>query len=119
MFYKVFLESLHSKESKSWTMFYIFLGFWDFVSDVTMMALIEPFNPYGLFWVSLGAISLSAVASVVLASVSKITNASWLVRVVIFMASCGNLFDEPQVGSTQLCVNGSPGLCNHICHTGG
>jgi hypothetical protein len=113
--YNWFLESLRlSQTSKKWAMFYVFLGFWDFVSDVTMLALIEPYNPYGLFWVSLGAISLSIVASVLLAYFSKITDASWPVRVIIFIASCGNLFDEPPSGSIQLCLSWSPGMWNHI-----
>ncbi len=111
VFYNLFLEPL-SQESKSWTMFNIFIGIWDFVSDVTMLALIEPFNPYGLFWISLGAIALSLIASVLLASISNI-NASWPVRIVIFIASCGNLIDSPE-GSAQLCFNWSPEVWNHI-----
>jgi hypothetical protein len=115
MFTKLLLEPLRLSQASrlgSWTMFYIFLGFWDFVSDVTMLALIEPFNPYGLFWASFGAIILSSVVSIRLASISNTTNAAWPVRVAIFIASCGNLLDETPV--QRLCFNWSPGLCNHI-----
>ena len=117
MIYKLFLESLLlqlrsvSQISERWTMFYIFIGFWDFVSDITMLALIEPFNPYGLFWVSLGALAISVAASVLLASISEIST-SWPVKVIIFIASCGSLFESE--GSTQLCFNWSPGFFNHI-----
>ena len=117
MVYKLFLESLLlqlrsvSQISERWTMFYIFIGFWDFVSDITMLALIEPFNPYGLFWVSLGALAISVAASVLLASISEIST-SWPVKVIIFIASCGSLFEGE--GSTQLCFNWSPGFFNHI-----
>ncbi len=124
--YKLFLEHLQRKSgyqttSKRWTMFHIFVGLWDFVSDITMLALIEPFNPYGLFWISLGAIAISVAVSVLLASMSNIKlssssslsiRAAWPVRVLIFISSCGNLFENE--GSPQLCINWSPEFLNHI-----
>ena len=124
LIYKLFLEHLQLKSiyqtSKGWNMFYIFIGFWDFVSDITMLALIEPFNPYGLFWISLGSIAISFAASVLLASMSNIKmrssatgiRASWPVRIIIFIASCGNLFENE--GSSQLCFNWPPEFSNHI-----
>ena len=115
MIYKLLLEPLRlrsdSLTSKHWVMFYIFIGFWDFLSDITMLALIEPFNPYGLFWISLGAIAISAASSALLASISNIS-ASWPVKVLVFISSCGNLFESE--GSTQLCFHWSPEFSNHI-----
>ena len=125
LIYKLFLNHLQLQvtyqTSITWTMFYIFIGLWDFVSDITMLALIEPFNPYGLFWISLGAIAISVAASVLLASMSNIKlrsnsspsiRAAWPVRVVIFISACGNMFENE--GSAQLCFDWSPEFFNHI-----
>ena len=71
--------------------FSIFIGLWDFTSDLTMLALIAPFDPYGLFWVSLSAICTSVAASGLLASFSKISSdLSWPVKFFVFVASCSH-----------------------------
>ena len=85
------------------------------MSVITILALIEPFNPYVLFWISFGAITMSFAVSVLLTSISNLRS-TWFVRVKIFLASCGNLFESnsPAEGSTRLCFNWSTELWNRI-----
>ena len=118
--YKLVLEDLPYRStppaSKVWVMFSIFIGIWDFVSDATMLALIEPYNPYGLFWISVSAIAVSGVASAFLAFYSRI-KALLPVKVFVFVASCGNLFEiDPGAERSPMCfaTDCSPELWNHI-----
>jgi hypothetical protein len=96
--------------SKLWVIFTVFIGLWDFISDLTMLSLIEPLGPYGLFWVSWSAIILSVAVSGILASLSKI-QASWPVKTLIFIASGSNLF---QSSSSELLVMLSPEFWNYV-----
>jgi hypothetical protein len=107
------LELRDSRTGQIWILFSVFIGLWDFVSDLTMLALISPLNPYGLFWISLGSILMSIAASGFLSSLSSIS-ASWRVKFWIFVTSCGNLFKGDPVASNSLCFKWSPENTNHV-----
>jgi hypothetical protein len=118
--YKLHLKTLQPRvANRGVILLSLFIGLWDFVSDLTMLCLIEPFNPYFLFWISLGALVMSLTTSILLASFSRIktlsdTRASWVARIILFVASCGNLFDSDAGESEALCLNFSPELLNHM-----
>jgi hypothetical protein len=118
--YKMHLETLQPRTTnRGVILLSLFIGLWDFVSDLTMLCLIEPFNPYFLFWISLGALVISLATSILLASFSRIktqsdARASWVARVVLFIASCGNLFDSDAGESAALCLTFPPELLNHM-----
>ncbi len=110
------LELRDGSTGRLWIIFSVFVGLWDFVSDLTMLALISPLNPYGLFWISIGAILVSAAASAFLSFLSDIS-ASWRVKFAIFITSCGNLFKgrPPALYSSRRSESKwTPEFANHV-----